>query len=133
MSKENRIGALWTSQSTSERAPFAKGKIEMDGKSIDIVLWRNGWKAQDLASDDPEKRAKAHRQPDYYLERDAPRETGQGGAQTALGEDGPTESPARVAAPAPSTRQGTLSLGRRTETQAVASPSGDGFDDDIPF
>lgn len=74
MSREDRLGALWLSQSKSERAPFAKGTIENNGEKIPVVVWANRWKAEDLADPDPTKREAAHKKPDYYIERDQPRE-----------------------------------------------------------
>ena len=55
---ENNIGGLWLSSSTNPKAPFAKGEIEVDGKKIRIVLWKNHYKQ---AGD---------KKPDYQIEID---------------------------------------------------------------
>lgn len=74
--KEDRMGALWRSKSTNERAPFAKGVVEIEGKKIQVVIWPNVWKEQDLQSDDSTKRERAHKQPDFYIEREPERHDG---------------------------------------------------------
>jgi len=56
--KENKIGGLWLSSSTNPKAPFAKGEIEVDGKKIRFVLWKNSYKQ---AGD---------KKPDYQIEID---------------------------------------------------------------
>lgn len=92
---------------------------------IPVVLWKNGWKEQDLASDDQEKRARAHKQPDLYLERDAAPgqpKTGQGAAQGSLPGMNHGKAPARPAATPP-----------RSPQQASERPNPDDFEDDIPF
>lgn len=104
MSKEDRVGALWLSQSTSPRAPFAKGVLEIDGQKVPVVMWSNKWKAEDLESTDSSVRAAAHKKPDYYLERDQPRET-----------------------PEPPRQH------RETPERARAAATVDDFTDDIPF
>lgn len=58
MANENRIGALWYPKTQSEKAPFAKGEIQVDGKKIRIVLWKNHYKQ---AGD---------KKPDYQIEID---------------------------------------------------------------
>jgi len=77
MSREERIGALWRPSTESPRAPVAKGSIVVDGKEIKVVVWRNRWKDEDLASPDAAIRDAATRKPDLYIELDKPRpETG---------------------------------------------------------
>jgi hypothetical protein len=44
MANENRIGALWYPKTQSEKAPFAKGSIKLNGEEIRIVLWKNARK-----------------------------------------------------------------------------------------
>lgn len=104
MSKEDRIGALWKSQSTSDRAPFAKGSVKINGHEIRVVIWDNGYKAQDLASSDPTMRERGHKAPDFHIEIDKPRDAGQ--APRA-------QEPVRV--------------------PPAARTAKDDFDDDIPF
>jgi len=55
---ENNIGGLWLSSSTNPKAPFAKGKIEVDGKKIRIVVWKNSYKQS------------GDKKPDYQIEID---------------------------------------------------------------
>ncbi len=56
--KENNIGGLWLSSSTNPKAPFANGEIEVDGKKIRIVLWKNHYKQP------------GDKKPDYQIELD---------------------------------------------------------------
>jgi len=55
---ENKIGGLWLSSSTNQKAPFAKGEIELNGKKIKIIVWKNSYKQ---AGD---------KKPDYQIEID---------------------------------------------------------------
>ena len=55
---DTKIGGLWLSTSQNPKAPFAKGEIEVDGKKIRIVLWKNSYK-QD-----------GDKKPDYQIEID---------------------------------------------------------------
>jgi hypothetical protein len=123
MSKGNRIGAIWRSQSQNDHAPFAKGRVEIDGKTIQIVLWANGYKADDLASSDASTRERAHRSPDYYVEIDVPRD----GPTYANGEgfQGPGPSAATNPSPKPAAQKPPM--------QTTIEPSDDGFGDEIPF
>ncbi len=57
MAKEDRIGALWLSHSANEKAPFAKGEIEINGQKQRIVIWKNRFKD-------------AENKPDYTIEKD---------------------------------------------------------------
>jgi hypothetical protein len=127
--KENRLGALWLSTSSKDRAPFAKGVIEISGGKIPIVIWKNGWKEQDLASDDQEKRARAHKQPDFYIEMDqrtdgqtTPQNSYRSATQNTLPGMNHGQAPARPMAPPPRAPQTTS-----------GGPNSDQFDDDIPF
>lgn len=80
--KENQIGALWYSRTENHKAPFAKGSITVGSEKIPIVIWKNRWKEPGEAT------------PDYYIERDIPRQVaqrglpkqGQVGAGTAQGD-----------------------------------------------
>jgi hypothetical protein len=54
----NRIGALWYPQTENQNAPAAKGSIEIDGKTIKVVVWRNKWKQP------------GEKSPDLYIEID---------------------------------------------------------------
>ena len=56
--KENNIGGLWLSTSQNQKAPFAKGEIEVKGEKIRIVVWKNSYKQ---AGD---------KKPDYQIEID---------------------------------------------------------------
>lgn len=106
MAKEDRIGALWRTQTTNEKAPLAKGGIRIDGKEYHIVVWLNRWKQE------------GERTPDFYIELDRAREAqGASGADQGdkLHQDPPQNAPAK----------------RHSET--VSRPSADGFSDDIPF
>ena len=58
MATETKIGSLWLSASQNPKAPFAKGEIEVDGKKIRIVVWKNSYKQ---AGD---------KKPDYQIEID---------------------------------------------------------------
>jgi len=55
---ENKIGGLWLSSSTNQKAPFAKGEIEVDGKKIKIIVWKNSYKQS------------GDKKPDYQIEID---------------------------------------------------------------
>jgi len=55
---DTKIGGLWLSTSQNPKAPFAKGEIEVDGKKIRIVVWKNHYK-QD-----------GDKKPDYQIEID---------------------------------------------------------------
>jgi len=61
MANVNKLGALWRTNSQNPKAPAGKGQLEIDGKVIKIVLWKNSYKTED-------------RHPDYIIERDVPRE-----------------------------------------------------------
>jgi len=93
MAKENQIGALWFPKSENPKAPFAKGSITIGGEKIAIVVWKNKWKEPGEST------------PDYYIEREAPREQG--------------DRPNHVTQVA--------------ETMNRPAQSADDFSDDIPF
>lgn len=76
---ENRIGALWKPRTQSERAPTAKGKVEIGGQSVQIVVWANRWKKE------------GENTPDWYIEIDKPREA----RQDAPRETQPRQEPAK--------------------------------------
>ena len=76
----NRIGALWKPSTEKDTAPLGKGNIEIAGRKLDIVVWRNKWKKE------------GERTPDFYIELDTPRE------------DRPRSAPERADAPAQTTR-----------------------------
>lgn len=59
---ESRIGALWLNDGSNEKAPFAKGSVEIDGKVVRIVIWRNRYKQP------------GERSPDLHIDIDKPRE-----------------------------------------------------------
>ena len=103
MSRENQIGALWNSRTENPKAPFAKGSITVGSEKIPIVIWKNKWKEPGEAT------------PDYYIERDIPRQGGKDGP-------GSTQPPQDVKA----------HLARQADAVAQVS---DAFDDssDIPF
>jgi hypothetical protein len=63
MANVTMIGALWKKQSQNPNAPVAQGNIEIDGKKIDIVIWKNGFKTKD-------------NQPDLRISLDSPRNYG---------------------------------------------------------
>jgi len=58
MATETKIGSLWLSTSQNPKAPFAKGEIELNGKKIKIIVWKNSYKQ---AGD---------KKPDYRIEID---------------------------------------------------------------
>ena len=119
MSKDDRIGAIWRSSSNNERAPFAKGTIELDGRKIPVVLWPNRYKEEDLRSPDKEKRERAHRQPDFHIELDhqerkeAPQRADSGSGYTRR-EDRPQDA-------------------RKVPPASAQRGFEDDFTDDIPF
>ena len=96
--KENQIGALWNSRTENPKAPFAKGSITVGSEKISIVIWKNRWKEPGEAT------------PDYYIERDIPRQQG--------GKDGQGST------------QGAQGVKLPQAQQADAAAA---FDDDIPF
>ncbi len=77
MAKEDKIGALWLSHSANEKAPFAKGEIEINGQKQRIVVWKNRFKD-------------AENKPDYIIEKDTSTRSGQ--AVPASGWAKPAES-----------------------------------------
>ncbi|CAK0761460.1 hypothetical protein CCP3SC15_2750003 [Gammaproteobacteria bacterium] len=107
MSKEDRIGAIWRSTSQNEKAPFAKGSIEIDGRKIPIVVWQNRWKKE------------GEKSPDFHIEIDRQeRREGQGQAQQPPAPNRYDQVPEKPAEAPPADPQRSL---------------GDGFTDDIPF
>lgn len=74
--KEDRIGALWNSRTENPKAPFAKGSIMMGSEKIPVVIWKNKWKEPGEAT------------PDYYIERDIPRQGGKDGTGSTQGAQG---------------------------------------------
>ena len=109
--KENQIGALWNSRTENPKAPFAKGSITVGGEKISIVIWKNKWKEPGEAT------------PDYYIERDMPRQGGKDGQGSTQGAQGVKLPQAQQAG---AVAQGSQSFGGAGEG---AQP----FDDDIPF
>jgi hypothetical protein len=60
----DKIGALWKSDSTNPKAPFAKGEIDFMGRKLRVVIWNNNKR--------PDKK-----DPDFTIALDKPREEGQ--------------------------------------------------------
>jgi hypothetical protein len=58
----NRIGALWYPQTQNDKAPAAKGTIEINGQKITVVVWRNKWKKP------------GEKTPDLFIDLDQPRD-----------------------------------------------------------
>lgn len=77
MAKEDKLGALWRSKSTNEKAPFAKGSIEFMGRKLDIVVWINSYKKED-------------KHPDFVIELDKPRN---GQTQEPRSQQAPRQTP----------------------------------------
>lgn len=101
MSRENQIGALWNSRTENPKAPFAKGSITVGSEKIPVVIWKNKWKEPGEAT------------PDYYIERDIPRQGGKDGQGSTQG-----------------AQEARLPKAQRADAGAAGSAA---FDDDIPF
>lgn len=99
--KENQIGALWYPKTENPKAPFAKGSITVAGEKIPIVIWKNKWKEPGEST------------PDYYIEREMPREGGNAPHQSTQG-----------------TQDGRNSTERKPDHVAQVA---DTFQDDPPF
>jgi len=69
--KENQIGALWNNPSQNPNAPAFKGSFRYGNADIKIVVWKNKWKQ------------KGEHTPDFYIERDVPRDADSRPAATA--------------------------------------------------
>jgi hypothetical protein len=123
MSKETRIGALWTPESKSDKAPLAKGNILLpNGEKMAIVIWKNIWK-QD-----------GERTPDYYIEQDVkdPRTERADAPAPAQREQ------ARRLSPFPSDeRPGMDAINKKRQEEAAKYESKEAkqtdLSDDIPF
>ena len=100
------IGALWKKQSQNPQAPVAQGNIEIDGKKIDIVIWKNGFKTKDT-------------QPDLRISLDSPRNYGQApqSAPSSTGGDFHAPSATRIEPKEPNPFE----------------KAAQEFDDDLPF
>jgi len=59
MENEDQLGALWIKQSAN--GPYMSGNIEIDGKKINIVCFKNKYKEED-------------RHPDWQILKSRPRE-----------------------------------------------------------
>jgi hypothetical protein len=55
---EHKIGALWRRE-TRDNAEYMKGEVEIDGRKVPIVVFKNGYKERS-------------NQPDYIVYRDTP-------------------------------------------------------------
>lgn len=138
MGKEDRVGGMWKRSSSNPKAPPAKitidcsrisddvllmmkAAIDMGGK-IKLVCWANQWKTNDLESDDPTVRERAHAKPDWNVEydRDERRQGIQSEVRQAAGQ-GPRRSVEREDLPVAPRKD----VGPREP--------GDDFEDDIPF
>lgn len=107
--KENQIGALWYPRTKNPKAPFAKGSITIAGEKIPIVIWKNKWKEPGEST------------PDFYIEREMPREQGNAGQGSTQGtQDGKSQGKAQSEA----ARQVSATM-----NQAPA----DQFEDEPPF
>ena len=106
MENENKrkdIGALWLKQSKAG-VKFYSGIINVDGKAINIVCFKN-------------QNKKEAKHPDFRILLSEP--YGQGGGQSG-GTNKPAPAPAKKPAPAPAPAAGSV----------PATPEGE---DDIPF
>lgn len=74
---QNRLGALWTPTTDNPNAPIAKGNIEINGEKIQVVVWRN------------KRKQPGEKTPDFYIEKDIPREQAQAPQPPADFSDGP--------------------------------------------
>ncbi len=75
----DKIGALWKSDSTNPKAPFAKGEIDFMGRKLRVVIWNNNKR--------PDKK-----DPDFTIALDKPREEREErphGSATATAEEVP--------------------------------------------
>ena len=120
MSKETRIGALWSPRSQNENAPLGNGHVlTPTGERIEITVWKNKWKQ------DGEKT------PDYYIEINARESVNQVTGPVEHATNKPAQEVRRVS-PFPSNeRPGFDALQKKQkDAQAVLA---DDFSDDIPF
>ena len=78
MPNENRIGALWRPKTENPKAPALKGNIDVDGKKIQIVVWKNRYKEENP------------KRPDFIIEIDHnKRPDATGSAQNGFEDDIP--------------------------------------------
>ena len=135
MSKETRIGALWSPRSQNENAPLGNGHVlTPSGERIEITVWKNKWKH------DGEKT------PDYYIEINARESVNQVAGPVEHATNKPAQEVRRVS-PFPSNERpgfDFLKMQRDKEASERADALGkhqqktlgngaDDFSDDIPF
>lgn len=114
MSKDTRIGALWRPNTDNEKAPFAKGKITVNGIEYPVVVWFNRWKHE------------GEKTPDYYIDLD----TYTPKTEPAQGELGATQTSTPDAVKQ-SARDWQANRPRTTST--MQTKPGEMFKDEIPW